>query len=109
MTGLTISSATATAVVDPDRGGRISSLRVRGTEIVVGPGDGRGDFDWGIYPMAPFAGRLRDGKIRYKGTVRQLPQNAAPHAMHGFVHDTEWRIHDKTESSITLRCELGDP
>ena len=29
--------------------------------------------------------------------------------MHGFVLDNEWRIHDKTDSSVTLRCELADP
>ena len=109
MPGLLISSSNSTAVVEPENGGRVASLSVNGTELIVGPEEGRGAFDWGIYPMAPFAGRLRDGKIRYKGTVRQMPLNAEPHAMHGFVHDTEWRIHDKTESSVTLRCELGDP
>ena len=84
---LAISSGDASARIDPANGGRVTSLVLRGTELVAGEQPGFGGFEWGIYPMVPFAGRVRDGMLSHRGTRHRLPLNAGPHAMHGFGHD----------------------
>jgi aldose 1-epimerase len=56
--------------VDPIAGGRIGSLVVDGTEILVTDVDG--PFWWGCYPMAPFAGRIRGGRFRFRRRSYQL-------------------------------------
>lgn len=109
MTVLTLTSGDHTAQVEPSIGGRVTSLRVRGTELVCGPAENLDTFGWGIWPMVPFAGRLRNGRIFFRGTSAQFALNAAPHAMHGFVHSAEWRIHEKTDSAVVMRLELGEP
>ncbi|MFM7262811.1 MAG: aldose 1-epimerase [Acidimicrobiales bacterium] len=109
MTVLTLASGEHTAQVDLAHGGRVASLEVRGTELVCGADANRAPFLWGIYPMVPFAGRLRNGRIFFRDTTEQFPLNAPPHAMHGFTHDVEWRIHERTDSAVVMRMELGDP
>ena len=106
---LAISSGDASARIDPANGGRVTSLVLRGTELVAGEQPGFGGFEWGIYPMVPFAGRVRDGMLSHRGTRHRLPLNAGPHAMHGFGHDAEWRIFEKTDSAVTMRLELSAP
>ncbi len=106
---LAISAGDATVLVDPGNGGRVTSLNVRGTEVISGAAAGLGGFEWGLYPMVPFAGRIRDGVLRHRGSSHQLPRNAPPHAMHGYAHDAEWRIFDKSDSAIVMRLELAPP
>ena len=48
--------------IDVDQGGRISSLRFRDIECVL-PFRGQ-VLTWGWYPMAPWAGRIKDGLIK---------------------------------------------
>src|SRR5438270_9408870 len=56
-------AGTARAIVDPERGGRIAGLGVGGRELVVGPADGpKPSISWGIFLMAPWPGRLADGR-----------------------------------------------
>ena len=49
---------------------------------------------WGCYPMAPWAGRLREGRLSFGGRTYQLPIDAAPHAVHGTVYRRAWRVDD---------------
>ena len=39
--------------------------------------EGWGPIRWGCYPMAPFAGRIRDGRFRYAGREHQLDRPGA--------------------------------
>ena len=48
--------------IDVDQVGRISSLRFRDIECVL-PFRGQ-VLTWGWYPMAPWAGRIKDGLIK---------------------------------------------
>ena len=48
---------------------------------------------WGCYPMAPWAGRLREA-ASFGGRTYQLPIDAAPHATHGTVYRRAWRVDD---------------
>ncbi|NDE36746.1 MAG: galactose mutarotase, partial [Actinobacteria bacterium] len=77
--------------IDVDQGGRISSLRFRDIECVL-PFRGQ-VLTWGWYPMAPWAGRIKDGLIKNsRGEEFQLPTNlASPHAIHGFGITSSWQ------------------
>jgi aldose 1-epimerase len=78
----------AHAVVDLARGGRLASLVVDGRELLVTEGIGR--MSWGVFPMAPFAGRVRDGRFTFQGRPHELPIELPPHAIHGTVMDRSW-------------------
>ena len=76
--------------VDIDQGARLSSVNFRGMETAV---PFRGELlTWGWYPMAPWAGRVRDGLMKDRfGNEFQLPTNLTPpHAIHGFGLTGSW-------------------
>ncbi len=87
----------------PDQGGRIASLVVGGTELL------RQGERFGSFVMAPWCGRMRDGRFRNGGTVHQMPTNGAPHAIHGTVRRRQWRTVRGDATSAVLLCELTDP
>lgn len=59
--------------------------------------------------MVPFAGRIRNGLVRFGGREHHLPLTAPPHAIHGTVHSTPWRIETTTTDSVTMSTVIGDP
>jgi len=83
-------SATARLTIDPAQGGRMTSLVVHGSELLVT--EGLGAVSWGCYPMAPYAGRIRDGRFTFDGRDHQLPRTMPPHAIHGTVLDRAWTV-----------------
>ncbi|HEX5823937.1 MAG TPA: hypothetical protein VFY18_05685 [Candidatus Limnocylindrales bacterium] len=95
----------ARMVVDLAQGGRIASLIVDGHELLVT--SGFGPFGWGSFPMAPFAGRLRDARLTFAGRTWELPANEPPHALHGFVAEQPWQAIEGDASAIF--CELAPP
>jgi aldose 1-epimerase len=89
------------AVVDLTNGGRLASFEVDGRELLVT--EGFGPIAWGSFPMAPFAGRVRDGVFTFRGRRWRLAIAMPPHAIHGTVLDRPWqRIDDRT-----IAAELG--
>lgn len=93
--------------IDPDDGGRLTSLRVAGHELIGGIGDGV--LEHGSYLMAPWAGRIRDGRLRFGDEVHQLPTpRTHPHAGHGLVLDRRWTVVRATDRVATLRIDLDD-
>jgi aldose 1-epimerase len=91
----------AHAVVDLVHGGRLASLVIDGRELLVTEGVGR--MARGSFPMAPFAGRVRNGQFTFRGTLYQLPIELPPHAIHGTVMDRSWH---RLETQ-TIGTELG--
>ena len=89
------------AVFDLDFGGRLASLCIDGTEVLVT--ERSGDTQWGCYPMIPWAGHVRNGRFVSEGRTHQLPLNLPPHALHGTVFGAQWSRHEDG----TLRCPLG--
>jgi aldose 1-epimerase len=100
-TTLHLDSRGAHAIVDLTHGGRLSSFVVDGRELLVTDGDG--PFYWGSFPMAPFAGRVRDGRFSFAGRRYQLAIGMPPHAIHGTVVDRAWRRVDDG----TIATDLG--
>jgi aldose 1-epimerase len=95
----------ATATLATDAGGRLASLVVAGQERLVT--DGPGPTMWGCFPMAPWAGRVRDGRFRWAGATHQLPLRLPPHAMHGTVLDHAWTVESSDGAGAVLSVPLG--
>jgi aldose 1-epimerase len=59
--------------------------------------------------MAPYAGRIKDGRFRFDGTAYELPPNNGTHAGHGLVFDVPWQVDgEATDHELTLRTDLDD-
>ena len=98
---LVLATGDARLTVDPAVGGRMTSLVVGGHELLLT--EGFGPIRWGCYPMAPFAGRIRDGRFGFRGRSVQLPLNLPPHAIHGTVFERAWDV----VAPDTLAIDLG--
>lgn len=97
---LLLGNADCRVRVDAARGGRIASLCVYGEELLVAAGDD--PLAWGSYPLAPWAGRLREGQFRFAGREYRMPCDSGAHAIHGTVFRRGWQI----VAGDTLRIEL---
>ena len=91
--------------LDPRQGGRMTSLRIGHAEVLVT--EGWGPIRWGCYPMAPFAGRIRDGRFTFRGRKVQLPLNLPPDAIHGTVFERTWEVASQTDDHLVLTIDLG--
>jgi aldose 1-epimerase len=100
-----LEAGSSSAIVDPAAGGRVTSLVVDGSELLVQ--HGADVFHWGSFPMAPWVGRLRNGRFEFDGRAQQLPVNAHPHALHGLVTDRPWTVTATDERYVDLAVELG--
>lgn len=104
MADLELRAGAARLIISADNGGRWAHLRVDDLDLL-----GRGGHrlvDWGNYPMAPYAGRIRNGKLTWQGRDHQLPRNMAPHSIHGVTLDRPWQVLDAGAAHAVLRCDL---
>ena len=86
----------------------MASLELDGTPMIVDEGSSSGSaFGWGVFPMVPFAGRVRGGRFTFRGQEYRLPVRMPPHAIHGVVDDVPWSVVSNDDSSLTMRCALG--
>ncbi len=67
------------------------------------------DHNYGAFPMAPWAGRVRHGVFTFDGRAYRLPMNKPPHAIHGTVRDHAWTVESATTASAVLSQRLADP
>ncbi len=104
---LALEAGDARLVVDPAGGGRVTELEVDGLQLLLRAEDD--DRNHGIFPMAPWAGRVRDGRFTFDGQDHQLPLNKPPHAIHGTVRDHRWRVESQTPTEAVLAIDLADP
>ena len=104
---LALEAGAARLVVDPADGGRVAGLDVDGLPLLLTPDDD--DRNHGIFPMAPWAGRVRDGRFTFDGVERQLPLNNPPHAIHGTVRDHRWRVESESTTTAVLTIDLAEP
>ncbi len=91
-------AGSASVSLDPLRGGRLSSLVVHGREILVereqhSESDPALPMLWGVYPMVPWAGRVREARFGFDGELRHLRVDPGTgplndHSIHGvgFLH-----------------------
>lgn len=98
---LVLVAGDARAVVSPGNGGRLASVVVAGHELLVNEGEAH-PMQWGCYPMAPWAGRVRHGRFAFRGRTYQLPLGMPPHAIHGTAYDRPWQVLDARTIAIDL-------
>lgn len=102
-------AAGVVARIHPAEGGRIVSLVVADVERIVPKAHARAHepaIYWGCYPMVPWAGRLSGGRIPTKDGDVRLEPNLPPSAIHGLAFDRSWDIVERSETAVTMRCEL---
>jgi aldose 1-epimerase len=104
---ITLRSGEAAMQLDLDAGGRITQFAVGGVELLAHV-DVASPFHWGSFVMAPWAGRVRNGRFTLDGREHHLPVNWGPHAIHGTVVDRPWWVADLTGSSAVIDCPLDD-
>jgi galactose mutarotase-like enzyme len=102
---LTLQAGDAHVVVDPADGGRVRSWVVRGQELLGARG--RAPEEHGLYPMAPWPGRLRGNEVRHGGRHQLLPVTYQGWAMHGVVHRRRWEVIAASDGAVALRTSLG--
>jgi galactose mutarotase-like enzyme len=91
--------------VAPAVGGRLAALEVDGWDLVRR--DGWTNREWGSFVMAPWVGRLRDGRVRWRDRAWTMPPTEPPHALHGTLLDVPWEVQDLTPVSVRLAAGLG--
>lgn len=94
-----------TANVDPERGGRVASLKFGRTEVLVTTAIN--PLTWGIYPMVPYAGRVRHGRLMFAGAEHELRINSDTHSLHGTVFDRRWNVTHASPTSVMMEVDLG--
>ncbi|KPI02560.1 Aldose 1-epimerase [Actinobacteria bacterium OK074] len=100
---ITLAAGDAEVTLVPGNGGRVGGLLVDGRELLrQGP-------KFGCFPMVPWCGRIRDGKFRDGGLVRQMPLNAAPNAIHGTARDGAWSVARVDDAEAVLTYDLVEP
>lgn len=97
--------------IDIARGGRLASLSAGGRELLVGPPDPTDStIRWGCFLMAPWVGRLGNGRLPLDGRTVQLPRTHGRHAIHGLLWNRPWRRTagdaDPERPAVTLACDL---
>ncbi len=97
------------ATIYPDDGCRITSLRARGFELLRQWNPNRRAFQYGCFPMVPWVGRLRAGRLCFAANEYPLPVNKPPHALHGMACFAPWRTLFADESVAEFEFTLGQP
>ena len=107
---LRLAAGDVSAEVDPVAGGRLSSLVVGGRQRLVTDVDPSAVLpavSWGSFAMLPWVGRMRDGRLAWRGTTADLPPDFGAHAIHGATFDVAWQVLAATDRSVELGCDLG--
>lgn len=104
---LTLRSGDAVVHLDLDAGGRVTHFSVGDVELLAQIDLGS-PYHWGSFVMAPWAGRIRNGRFDFNGLVHHLPVNWGPHAIHGTVADRPWWVADADADSAVIDCPLDD-
>lgn len=104
---LVIASDNIRCVVSPHLGGRLSSIVAFGRELLITKNNETNLQKWGCYPMAPWAGRVRNGVFTHNAKQHNLEINMPPHAIHGTVLDRPWETTSTSHSSVTMQIDLG--
>jgi galactose mutarotase-like enzyme len=95
--------------IDPAEGGRIVSLVIAGLERILPKARARARqpaLYWGCFPMVPWPGRLLHGRIPTNDGDVRLDLNLPPSAIHGLAFDKSWEIVERSNTAVTMECEL---
>lgn len=103
---LTLTAPGVDVVIDLAIGGRVASFRIDDHELLRT--EGHGPIQYGSYPMAPYAGRIREGRFSFEGRDYTLPITMETHAIHGTVLDRRWQVvGEATGTTAEIESDLG--
>lgn len=102
-----INSETLRVELAAEAGGRIRQIIFAGCELLV-PSAGRSILEWGMYPMAPWPGRIARGEFSWRGGSYQVDPNLGLDAIHGTVFDQPFDVVDSDSSRCNLRADLDE-
>jgi aldose 1-epimerase len=106
---ITIRSALAAITIAPEVGGRLAQIEVSGRPLLVDGVAGDHPMLWGSFPMAPWAGRLRDGRFEIDGQTIDVGRNLGQHAIHGTTFESPWNIDEASGDGVTMSSTLDWP
>lgn len=92
--------------LDDGNGGRAVSWKVGNHELLGRNSDHA--IDSGMYPMAPWAGRIRGNMLDWQPESRSLPVNFGPWAIHGLVLSSPFEVISQERNHAVLQREFGD-
>jgi aldose 1-epimerase len=94
--------------IAPDDGGRVAQITVDDVALLVAYADAHepSPLAWGSYPMVPWAGRIRHGRVRFDGEEYELPVNFGAHAIHGVGFGAPWTVTRHDPALIELELVL---
>jgi aldose 1-epimerase len=102
-----IAHGATTATIAPQAGGRIAQVVHDGLPWLVDHGPGNeAMIAWGSYPMLPWAGRLRNGRVTFDGRRYALPPNLGAHAIHGLGFALPWQVDAHAPGHVELSLRL---
>lgn len=104
MSLVTQTNGDARLTLDPANGGRVASLQIGDHELLVT--DDPSPIGWGIFPMVPWAGRIRHGRFSFRGRQLQMPIDMPPHAVHGVAYTQAWDVTSEADGQTTMECDL---
>ncbi len=104
---ITLAAGDAQLHLDLDAGGRATRLAIGDLDVLAQP-DPHSLYHWGSFVMAPWAGRIREGRFSFDGRRYRLPINFGSHAIHGTVADRPWRYVEHTRDTAVIDCRLDD-
>ncbi len=117
---LVLRAGAARAVVRPQAGGRVCALalaRPDGQAVpVLFPYESPGvdPVNWGkggIYPLAPYSGRIAQARVHFPGgTADLVPHpNAPPHSLHGHAHGLPWSVQSQDAAAGRAVLRFSSP
>ncbi|WP_208638787.1 aldose 1-epimerase [Vibrio rhodolitus] len=96
-------------VIYPHDGCRIRSLKAFDIEVLREWDDNKRAFQYGCFPMVPWVGRVENGEFSHQGLSYNLPQNKAPHAMHGIACMHHWHVLHASKTKALFQLTLDKP
>lgn len=99
--------------IDPAAGGRLTSAVLGGGErLVTHPPDhvdpAMAPWQWGVFVMAPWAGRIAHGDLAWDGVPHRLDTVAGDgHALHGITTQAAWTVTEADDQVVELAVDLA--
>lgn len=105
---ITVASSDVSVTIDQANGGRLSSVKWRDLELAVGQRPG--PLLWGWYAMAPWAGRIGQGRLETPHGVEELRTDLMPpYAIHGMLFDALIHVGEVSDREAMVWCDLPAP
>ncbi len=102
---LRLEAGHAAVEIAPSVGGRLAALELDGWDLLRR--HGWTDREWGAFLMTPWVGRLRRGRVSWRGRGWQMRPDEGPHAIHGTVLAAPFSVLGVTATTARLEAPLG--